>query len=75
MAHGAYACDSELDLLKLQVRVGDTLRVAVQAKDRAGQVTVSSALEMIVSSAAVDPERGPATALRIELAAELHKVC
>ncbi len=64
---------AQLDLLQSKPRIGDTLRVAVQATDRAGQSAVSTPVELIISSTAVDPERRPATEERLAMAAELRK--
>lgn len=63
----------ELDLLAMRPRLGDTLRVLVEAKDRLGQPSTTSALELLVSTTAVDPERQPATEQRIELANQLRQ--
>lgn len=63
----------ELDLLALESRVGDTVRVVLQGTDRLGQPTQTSPVEVIVSSTAVDPQRRPATEQRIELAGELRR--
>ncbi|MCC6509583.1 MAG: hypothetical protein IT423_10775 [Pirellulaceae bacterium] len=64
---------TDLDLLQLKPRVGDTVRLAVQATDRAGQPAVSTPIELIVSSTAIDPQRRPATEQRVELAGELRR--
>ena len=64
---------SQLDLLQTKPKIGDTLRLAIQATDRAGQSSVSTPIELIISSTAVDPQRRPATEERLAMAAELRK--
>ncbi len=65
---------SQLDLLQTKPKIGDTLRLAIGATDRAGQSAVSTPIELIVSSTAVDPQRRPATEERLAMAAELRKL-
>ncbi len=64
---------NQLDLLKWKPRIGDTIRLAIQATDRAGQTSVSTPVEFIVSTTGVDPQRRPATEERLAMAAELRK--
>ncbi len=64
---------TQLDLLQTKPKIGDTLRLAIQATDRAGQSAVSTPIEFIISSTAVDPQRRPATEERLAMAAELRK--
>lgn len=64
---------NQLDLLQSKPKIGDTFRLAIQATDRAGQSAVSTPIELIISSTAVDPQRRPATEERLALAAELRK--
>lgn len=63
----------ELDLLAIRPRLGDTLRVTFEGKDRLGQAATTMPLELLVSTTTVDPERQPATEQRIELASQLRK--
>ncbi len=64
---------AELDLLKIKPRLGDTVHVVVQVTDKAGQSTLSTPIDLVVTSTAIDPQRRPATEQRIELANELRK--
>ena len=64
---------AQLDLLKSKPKIGDTMRLAIQATDLAGQTTVSTPIELIISSTGVDPQRRPATEERLAMAAELRK--
>lgn len=70
---GETTAQVELDLLAANVRVGDSIRVVMQGTDRLGQSALTTPLELIVSSTAVDPQRRPATEQRIELASDLRQ--